>query len=202
MATVGFETTLRIYDSRDGREVNELRCACNDNHAVAFSPDDRFLAAAGRSGAIRVWDTASGKLSLEIRPHRNRVRSIEFASTGEIISAGDDQRVFIVDPLNPEKIQSFPRHASKLYATALLADDLFATAGSDNRIHVWQLKNQQRIGSLKGHTGTVSCLDYRDQKLASGSYDTNVRLWHTESYTSFPQPRQTQLQNGWNGRIN
>ncbi len=202
LATVGFEKTLMIYDARQGREVQQLTCGCKDNHAVAFSADDRLIAAGGRNGAIRVWDVASGKLKVEITPHRNRIRSLEFTPDGRLISAGDDQRVFLIDPQNPDQLQAFPRQAAKLYATAILGNDLLATAGSDNRIHIWQLATRQEIGVLKGHTGTVSSLDYRQGKLVSGSFDTTARLWQTESYTSAPQQRQTQLQQGWSGRIN
>ena len=66
LATVGFEKTLMIYDARQGREVQQLTCGCKDNHAVAFSADDRLIAAGGRNGTIRIWDVASGKLNVEI----------------------------------------------------------------------------------------------------------------------------------------
>ena len=99
-------------------------------------------------------------------------------------------------------MRSFPRHASKLYATALLSDGLMATAGSDNRIHIWQLSNLQEAGTLNGHTGTVSCLDYSGGKLVSGSYDTHVRLWSTEQHTSVREQRHTQLLDGWNLKLN
>jgi WD40 repeat protein len=75
---------------------------------------------------------------------------------------------------------------------------LVATGGSDNRIHVWNLSTLQEIGTLNGHTGTVSCLDYSKSRLVSGSYDTHVRLWSTEQNTSVPEQRHTQNRDGWN----
>ena len=44
LATVGFESTLRIYDVVTGHQLEQLQCPCSDNHAVAFSDDDRLLA--------------------------------------------------------------------------------------------------------------------------------------------------------------
>ena len=203
LAAVGFEKSLRVYDIQTGREALQFECACADNHAVAFSPDNQLVAAGGRSGAIRVWNLKTGKLVHESKPHRQRIRSIEFTPQNEIVSAGDDQRIYLINPLQrPDQPRAFPRNASKLYATALLNDGLLATGGSDNQITVWQLANLRQAGTLKGHTGTVSCLDFADNKLVSGSYDTQVRLWHTETYTSSPNPRHTQLKNGWNGRLN
>ncbi len=135
---------------------------------------------------------------IEFKAHRQRIRSLHFTTDGRVLSAGDDQRVTITDPNNPDNMQTIPRQSSKLYATALLHDDLLATGGSDNRIHIWRLSDLQEVGMLNGHTGTVSCLDYSGTQFVSGSYDTHVRLWRTEQNTSAPEQRHTELGDGWN----
>ncbi|MFK7765871.1 MAG: WD40 repeat domain-containing protein [Mariniblastus sp.] len=205
IATVGFEETLRVYETTNGDLVQRLKCACPDNHAVAFSADGRQLAAGGRCGKIRVWDTTNGSQIAEFKAHKKRIRSIEFAADGKIVSAGDDQTVRLNDPANPANSRAMPRHASKLYTTALLSGDLIATGGSDNHIHVWQRSDMQEVGTLKGHTGTVSCLDFANNRLVSGSYDTHVRLWTTEHQTSAPitqgTPPSRQTSNGWNRKL-
>lgn len=201
LVTVGFENRLRVYDMVTGTELNQLKCPCPDNHAVAFSPDNTLLAAGGRCGSIRVWDTATWKQISQFKAHRQRIRSIEFTTDGRVVSAGDDQKVVFTDPNNPRAATALPRVASKLYATALLDADMMATGGSDNKIRIWQVSTLQELGILKGHTGTVSCLDYSDGKLVSGSYDTHVRLWSAESHTSAPGQRHTQLRHGWNRKI-
>lgn len=201
LATVGFERWLRLYDPTSGKQLMQLECACADNHTVAFSNDDRLVAAAGRCGNIRVWEAATGRKTAHFKAHRQRIRSLEFDSAGQIISAGDDQLVKITDPTNSANPSVLPRQASKLYAVKLLDGELLATAGSDNQIHIWQLSDLQELGSLKGHTGTVSCLDYSGGKLASGSYDTHVRLWSTEQHTSARMQRHTQMREGWNRKI-
>lgn len=206
LATVGFESTLRIYDAQTGKSIQRLSCPCADNHAVAFSADDSLVAAGGRCGTIRVWDVASGGVKTQFKAHKKRIRSIDFTLDGKIVSASDDQTVRITDVETPQAPRTLPRHASKLYSTALLSDGMLATGGSDNQIHIWQLDQLQEIGPLKGHTGTVSCLDYSSGKLVSGSYDTHVRLWRTETQTSAPVQRQTQLidnasQDGWIPKI-
>lgn len=206
LATVGFEQTLRLYGTENGRLLQKFSCACPDNHAVAFSKDDAYLAAGGRCGTIRVWDMSNNRSVAQFKAHKKRIRSIEFTSDGKVVSAGDDQVVRVTDPLRPNTSKSFPRHAAKLYSTAILDGNLLAIGGSDNLIHVWNLNDFQEVGPLKGHTGTVSCLDYSTGKLVSGSYDTRVRLWHTEKHISTPIQRETKLigganRNGWNRRI-
>lgn len=206
LATVGFEQTLRVYDTQNGRVIQKFSCPCPDNHAVAFSKNDLYLAVGGRCGTIRVWDLTINRSTAQFKAHKKRIRSIEFTADGKIVSAGDDQVVRVTDPLRPNAAKSLPRQASKLYSTAILNGNLLAIGGSDNLIHVWNLNDLKEVGPLKGHTGTVSCLDHSEGKLVSGSYDTRVRLWQTELHTSVPTPRQTQLiggasQEGWNRRI-
>lgn len=206
LATVGFERTLRIYDTKTGRSLQQLNCACPDNHAVAFSADDRLIAAAGRCGNIRVWDVESGKTTAQFKAHKKRIRSLAFSADGKIVSASDDQTVRITDPANTKDQRGLPRLASKLYSTVLLSDGMLATGGSDNQIHVWQLDDLKEVGPLKGHTGTVTCLDYAAGQLVSGSYDTNVRLWRTQAQASAPEQRHTKLldeaqPNGWSSQI-
>ena len=206
LATVGFESALRIYDPKTGKKIQQLRCVCPDNHAVAFSADDKLIAAGGRCGTIRVWDLETGNTRTQFKAHKKRIRSIEFTAEGNLVSASDDQRIQITDIRNPQAPRSLPRHASKLYSMALLSDGLLATGGSDNQIHIWNLDQLEEVGPLKGHTGTVTCLDHASDKLVSGSYDTHVRLWQTETQPSAPVQRQTKLignpdLNGWSPRI-
>ena len=209
LATVGFSKTLRIYDTVTGNQFRSLRCACDDNHAVAFSKDGTLIAAGGRCGTVRVWSTNSGQVVSEFKAHRKRIRSLEFTSEGKIISGGDDQTVRITDARQSRPGWTLPRHDSKLYDIKMLPGGLLSTAGSDNKIHVWQLSGAELVGSLKGHTGTVTCLDLQQEKLASGSYDTQVRVWTMEQNTSFPQQRTTNSLNrnpggssaGWNRKL-
>ena len=177
IATVGFGQELKIFNIGTATAERSFQCQCADNHAVAFSSDDRLIAAGGRSGVIRVWDVQAGSMISQLKPHRQRIRSLQFTSAGEIVSCSDDQIVRISNPQN-QQMRALPRHASKLFSVAMLGDDLLATSGSDNRIHIWQLSSSKKLGTLNGHTGTVSCLDVSGNKIASGAYDTEVRVWH------------------------
>ena len=177
IATVGFSRELRLFDIQNNAVEKTFQCACPDNHAVAFSKNDQWVAAGGRSGKIRVWDIRSGQMVKQLEAHRQRIRSIEFTSTGEIVSCSDDQMVRISN-LQSGQIRSLPRHSAKLFAVAMLTEDMLATSGSDNQIHIWQISSSRKLGTLVGHTGTVSCLDVTGNRIASGAYDTEVKVWH------------------------
>lgn len=177
LATVGFSSTLFIYDMVNRQERRRLECPSEDMRAVAYSRDGELVAAGGRCGTIRVWESATGKVAAEYKVHQQRIRSLQFNSRRQILSCGDDQVVALTDPFQVASSQQLPRQSARLFAVALLDDRICATSGSDNRIAIWNLESREMVGSLKGHTGTVSCLCSSDRLLISGSYDTQIRIW-------------------------
>lgn len=191
LATVGFNHELKIYDVENRAVEKTLRCECPDNHAIKFSHDNSLIAAGGRSGCVRVWETDTGRQVSELELHRQRIRALDFTADNQLISCSDDQIVKITD-VKTKKIRALPRHSAKLFSMAILPNDLLATAGSDNLIHIWRIADGEEMGTLKGHTGTVSCLDFSANKLASGGFDTQVRLWTVEPGQD-PLGRQTRL---------
>ena len=177
LATVGFERILRVYDAKSGRVDRHMACPCPDNHAVAFSSDGEMIAAGGRCGTIRVWDVESGRKKHEMKSHRRRIRTLEFTSDGNLISAGDDQIVKVNNLASDLLSVALPRQGTKLFAVKTIAPSVIATSGSDNKIHIWNTQRSSEIGVLRQHTGTVTSLDYAQDVLVSGSFDTTVRIW-------------------------
>ncbi len=209
IATVGFDRKLRIFDANDGEKIGEMGCVCNDNHTVAFSDDGNWIAAGGRSGKIQVWETETQAEIATYKHHRQRVRSLRFTRDRKILSVADDQVICLTDPKLAEAAIRLPRQSAKLFAAQLLGDDFFATSGSDNKITLWSLSDMTAIGSLNGHTGTVSCLSAAEGILVSGGFDTTFRIWKQELDTivksAVPLPgiqnRQTRMPDGWRGLL-
>jgi WD40 repeat protein len=157
-------------------------------NAVAYSIDGNSIAAGGRNGMIRIWDSRSGAVQTEFPAQRTRIRSIEYTDEGRVVSCGDDCIVKITDPSDVAGALELPRMNGKAYSAKLLSDNRLATGGSDDLIHIWDLKRLERIESLVGHTGTISCLDYSGTILASGSYDTQVRIWESRPRAAAIEP--------------
>lgn len=202
LATVGFERKLRIYDAADGQQIAEQNCDCADNHSVVFSHDDTLIAVGGRSGAIKVWSVENMELLTTYKKHRQRIRSLSFTADHKILSAGEDQVIHLTDPRDTNQSKQTQRLGAKLFATQIIGRGFFATGGSDNQVHIWNTDAMVALGSLMGHTGTVSCLDAKSKTIVSGSYDASIRVWRTEMDSSaliapVTNQRHTQLPSGW-----
>jgi WD40 repeat protein len=194
IAAVGFEDQVTAYNVATGRREWSTNCSCSDMDAVAYSNDGNWIAAGGRDGMIRIWDSRSGELSTEFQAQRTRIRSIEYTDDGQIVSCGDDCTVMITEPADPNGGRALPRLKGKIYAAKLLSDNRLATGGSDDLIHIWDLARLERIDALAGHAGTISCLDSMGTILASGSYDTQVRIWESRPRAAaIGPPRELRL---------
>lgn len=186
LVAVGFEQTARIYDLAGGSFERALECHCDDNHAVACSADSRLAAVGGRSGIVRVWDMDSGALLAESHPHRQRIRAIRFLDDGSLLSCSDDQQLRLTRLDRPDRPEVLPREPARQFDALLLDGETAVTGRSDNRIALWNVARRELMGTLVGHTGTVSCLAANDQYLVSGSYDTQVRIWHRQVHAVAP----------------
>lgn len=91
--------------------------------------------------------------------------------------------------LEEDEVAVVKRHCSSLGPESEKDDDFFRT-----RYRPWKevYKDRFKVGtnwkygrcsirSFKGHTNGVMCLQFEDNILATGSYDTTIKIWDTET---------------------
>jgi RNA polymerase sigma factor (sigma-70 family) len=102
VATAGADGTVRVWNLATGDQVYALKQP-GKPAGVAFSPDDRLLAAVtlGKDGEVRVWDTAGGKLmwrdaSMSPTLNPGPGGAVAFSPDGKLLAAGKAQGVTMV----------------------------------------------------------------------------------------------------------
>ena len=197
VAAVGFGSSIDIFDAASGERVKQFESPSSDLRAVEFSPDDTTLAVGGRDGVVRVWSFERGAVIREVPAHTQRVRSVSFSPDGRwLVSAGEDRTAHVTDLLAERERRKkadrvLPKRPGKIMAAVFCSDSLLAVAGSDNAIRLWDLESGKEIGCLRGHTGSVVAIDYRDGFLVSGSYDTTVRIWESQEEVADQPPEDS-----------
>jgi WD40 repeat protein len=193
LATAGFGTELNVYEIESGNRVMQLVCPCADMRCVAFSPRENIVAAAGRSGEIRLWHLDTGRTIRDFQPHQLRVRGLAFTKDGEeLISCSEDRTIAVTrfnKVISPTRISEKQKH--KLMSLTLLDADRFAVGGADNQVTIWSISQLTREGTLPGHKGTVAALSANSERLISGGYDTAIRVWNWKPTIAddTPQPK-------------
>ncbi len=182
LAIGGFSDDIKIWDLLTGTWKHEFKCECRDQRCVRFSPDGGKLLCGGRDGSIRVWDVESGKLILDKHLHRSKVFTAAFSAEGDMItSAGEDRHLIRYDLATDQIKLDREIATTKLMSMCLVNDQLVAVAGSDNSIRLYDMQADIVRANLRGHFGTVAIMCPCGDLLASGSFDTTVRIWDLEA---------------------
>src|SRR5262245_1486622 len=193
---------IRIYDTASGKE----RARCAGRHpqrigALAFSPDGALLASGADDFTARVWDTATGMQTAELKGHTSRVLAVAFRPDGaRVATASSDGTVRQWDPRTGQEVAPpYERHTGEVLTEAYSPDGRWiASAGTDRTVRVWRAADRQDAAVLHGHTGTVTDVVFAPdgRRLASLShgeaagisvgYDNTVRVWEANAETGLP----------------
>jgi eukaryotic-like serine/threonine-protein kinase len=166
---------------RDKNEVNSL----------AFSLDGEFLASAVGDGAVKVWNSRTGKLIRTLKnAHPDSVYSVAFHRDGRhLASAGADQKVKVWDWTTGRNVWTCPspsdadHNRGTGYVVVFSPDGRRLAAGSDGAVNVWDWQKEQLLLTLPGHArkGISVAFSPDGRRLASGSWSGDVMIWDAET---------------------
>jgi WD40 repeat protein len=183
LAAAGFDEQVAIYDVEQGQTLQMFEAPCPDMRAVAFSRTGDMLAAGGRDGRLRLYRTLAANETPTVSAHTQRLRALSFSPDGSMLAtAGEDQQVLVWNLQTVKPLHQFAVTGSKIMSLAWCGPQVIAAGGTDNQIHLLDLKTQQIAAILIGHTGTIATLDADPvgRLLVSGSFDTTARVWNIE----------------------
>ena len=106
--------------------------------AAAFAPDDLRVATAHDDGKARVWETATGKLLLELHGHDGQVKCVIFSPDGaRLVSGGSDATIRIWDPETGRELVALRGHTRSLCDLHFTPDGTRLFSGGEDDIRVW-----------------------------------------------------------------
>ena len=115
------DPSVRLWDTRSGRELPHSTERPMLQGAWRFSPDDRYIASAGWDKGIQVWDVKAGKL---VRQFGNRyMNCVAFTTDGKRIISGDGHgNVGLWDLELGERIFQMHGSTGEIWGIAVMPD--------------------------------------------------------------------------------
>ncbi|MCU0497954.1 MAG: protein kinase [Anaerolineae bacterium] len=159
--------------------------------AIAYSPDGRWIASAGRDQQVMIWDLQTGSLVQQFQ-HNERVNAVMFSHDNRwVISGGADDAVRIWDRETGQPIGDPLILTDDVWALALSPDGrVLIAAGADDLIYRWDLNTHEPIGTPLQEAGDIYTLAYHPngEIFASAGMEGGIRLWDAQTGERIGEP--------------
>lgn len=165
-----------IYNARTGAEVSLLSGHQEDVQAIAYAPDGKTLASAGRDETIRLWDSKTSQHLATLTGHGGLVTSIAFSPDGKkLVSGSGDATVRLWSIETRQQLWSAdtPQKRSHAHTKDQVIRDIFGFSPPPSRSPFEQLAFQWVLAVAYSPDGKTLA--------SSGSSDGTIQLWHVDS---------------------
>jgi WD40 repeat protein len=160
---------------------------------VAYSPDGKRLATAGKDHTIKVWDPDTGREVLTLKGHRDWVSAVVFSPDGKRLASGGSDGMVRVWDLHTGKELLTLRQYIWVAAVAFSPDGKrLASASGEGKdgkaadVKVWDATDGKSVLRIPAHGGQTLALAYSPdgRRLATGGKEGrsfDVKVWDTAS---------------------
>jgi WD40 repeat protein len=186
---------LKVYDTRGGHQAVEIQAdsvgpwpqvqpfRANPVGAwvqrLAFSADNRSLAAACGYGTVRVWELSTGREVMRLKGHSLGVLSVAFSPDGRRLASGSEDGTV------------------KIWDTAMSQEVITLTAAQPpgGPVQLGRQDAQAPVIPVTGNSQPVRVVRFDAQgfRLAMGSDDATVRIWDASPLPAKPSAEEARV---------
>jgi len=133
-------------------------------NAVAFSPDNRWLASGGKDNIIKIWDLANGNVLRTLYGHTSNVNALAVSPDGKFLASGSGD-------INDKR---------DLGAFTLGG----VVGGADNTVRIWSIETGRQLQVLRGHELPIAAIAFSNDGRALTSVGGDaVKVWDVSAGT-------------------
>jgi WD40 repeat protein/tRNA A-37 threonylcarbamoyl transferase component Bud32 len=174
--------SLRVIDAANGQDIRSMPGLAR---IIAFSRDGRKTVGAISGGALRVWNSSSSGIFLDLKGHSGKITGLAFDSDcTKIVSSSWDRTVKIWDATKPQGPRTLSGHSNTVTGVIVSVDGKRIVSSSyDKTIKIWDATSGEVLHTLPEQPDHVwgLAISADGKRIASAGSDKLVRVWETAS---------------------
>jgi len=180
------ENLITVWDPKTWRPLRVVESYFIDVMAIDYSPDGRFLAAAGEGRDVNVWETENWSMVKDIDLPADGVMTVRFSPDGRFLAAGSgDFKVYLIDTQSWEPVKSFEGHEYLISDVLFLNAETMVTASWDGKVILWSVESGEKIKEILSTDTRVwrLALSPGGDLLAAGDWGGRVTVFNTSDWS-------------------
>lgn len=129
---------VRIYSTKDGTVMHQLKKHTDWVTALEFSPDGVLLATGDRNGGLAVWEAGSGQEFIQIRGPQLAVTEVSWRPDGNVLAvSSEDTQIRLFEMENGSQIRAWGAHGAGALSVKYHHDGRLVSTGRDRVTKIW-----------------------------------------------------------------
>ncbi|MEC7583660.1 MAG: WD40 repeat domain-containing protein, partial [Planctomycetota bacterium] len=174
------DETVRIWSSRDGRQIGTISGIGDPISAMDVDPQGERVLVATISGAVTLYSRESGEKLHDLHKHQGRVNTAAFSGDGKrIVTCAKDGQVLVWDASDMQVLCNLQLEQPALAAALSPDGGVLATVteGAETTT-LWNVEDSSMRKVIEGHTDNVLAVTFTPDgtELLTTSGDETARL--------------------------
>jgi WD40 repeat protein len=148
---------------------------------VAWSPDGRYVASAGRDMTVQVWEVTTGTVIYTYHRHVDEIWCVAWSPDSKfIVSAGADNIVQVWEATTGYPGTTYSEHTDIVRTIAWSPNSHYiASAGEDKCVRVWKATDATTVDTFLRSNNSIGTLAWSPDSthIAIGREDASIYLW-------------------------
>lgn len=182
LLTSSDDTTLRLWDTRTGKQLRVFEGNTGSIRSAALSRDGKRVLSGSDDGTVRLWDATTGKELLKMTGHTDGVCSVAFGPEGQALSCGKDRTMRLWDLSTGKNTGVFTGNTHP-ESEVVYSDKakLAAAWGSYGKIHLWNLETGKKVRTIDAAYATSVCFSPDGKRLLTAANEATLNSWDVET---------------------